>query len=35
MSGPLTSLRVVEFTGLGPAPLAGQVRQWQAAGALT
>ncbi|WP_298844759.1 CaiB/BaiF CoA-transferase family protein [uncultured Roseobacter sp.] len=25
MSGPLTSLRVVEFTGLGPAPLAGQL----------
>ena len=25
MSGPLTSLRVIEFTGLGPAPLAGQL----------
>src|SRR5258708_16729358 len=25
MSGPLTSLRVVEFSGIGPAPLAGQL----------
>ena len=25
MSGPLASLRVVEFSGLGPAPLAGQL----------
>lgn len=25
MSGPLSSLRVVEFSGLGPAPLAGQL----------
>ncbi|ASK21648.1 MULTISPECIES: CaiB/BaiF CoA transferase family protein [unclassified Halomonas] len=25
MSGPLTGLTVVEFTGLGPAPLAGQL----------
>lgn len=25
MSGPLASLKVVEFTGLGPAPLAGQL----------
>ena len=25
MAGPLTSLRVVEFAGLGPAPLAGQL----------
>ncbi|WP_436399638.1 CaiB/BaiF CoA transferase family protein [Roseobacter sp. S98] len=25
MTGPLASLRVVEFTGLGPAPLAGQL----------
>ncbi|WP_298921967.1 CaiB/BaiF CoA-transferase family protein [uncultured Roseobacter sp.] len=25
MTGPLTSLKVVEFTGLGPAPLAGQL----------
>lgn len=25
MTGPLTGLRVVEFTGLGPAPLAGQL----------
>jgi alpha-methylacyl-CoA racemase len=25
MSGPLSSLRVVEFAGLGPAPLAGQL----------
>ena len=25
MSGPLSSLRVIEFTGLGPAPLAGQL----------
>ena len=25
MAGPLASLNVVEFTGLGPAPLAGQL----------
>lgn len=25
MTGPLSALRVVEFTGLGPAPLAGQL----------
>jgi alpha-methylacyl-CoA racemase len=25
VSGPLTSLRVVEFSGIGPAPLAGQL----------
>lgn len=25
MAGPLTSLKVVEFSGLGPAPLAGQL----------
>lgn len=25
MSGPLASLRVIEFSGLGPAPLAGQL----------
>ena len=25
MAGPLTSLQVVEFSGLGPAPLAGQL----------
>jgi alpha-methylacyl-CoA racemase len=25
MNGPLSSLRVVEFSGLGPAPLAGQL----------
>lgn len=25
MSGPLANLRVLEFTGLGPAPLAGQL----------
>ena len=25
MSGPLASLKVIEFTGLGPAPLAGQL----------
>lgn len=25
MTGPLSSLRVIEFTGLGPAPLAGQL----------
>ena len=25
MNGPLASLKVVEFTGLGPAPLAGQL----------
>jgi len=25
MAGPLSSLRVVEFSGLGPAPLAGQL----------
>ena len=25
MSGPLKSLRVIEFSGLGPAPLAGQL----------
>jgi alpha-methylacyl-CoA racemase len=25
LSGPLASLKVVEFTGLGPAPLAGQL----------
>jgi alpha-methylacyl-CoA racemase len=25
MTGPLTSLKVVEFAGLGPAPLAGQL----------
>lgn len=25
MSGPLASLKIVEFTGLGPAPLAGQL----------
>lgn len=24
-TGPLASLRVVEFSGLGPAPLAGQL----------
>ena len=25
MAGPLRSLKVVEFSGLGPAPLAGQL----------
>ena len=25
MAGPLASLKVVEFSGLGPAPLAGQL----------
>ncbi|MGD9294359.1 MAG: CoA transferase, partial [Roseobacter sp.] len=25
MSGPLSTLRVVEFSGIGPAPLAGQL----------
>ena len=25
MAGPLSSLKVVEFSGLGPAPLAGQL----------
>lgn len=25
MSGPLTTLKVIEFSGLGPAPLAGQL----------
>ena len=25
MSGPLASLKVIEFSGLGPAPLAGQL----------
>ena len=25
MKGPLSSLRVIEFCGLGPAPLAGQL----------
>ncbi|MFC6582556.1 CoA transferase [Sulfitobacter aestuariivivens] len=25
MTGPLSSLRVIEFSGLGPAPLAGQL----------
>ena len=25
MKGPLSSLKIVEFSGLGPAPLAGQL----------
>lgn len=25
MQGPLATLKVVEFSGLGPAPLAGQM----------
>ena len=25
MNGPLASLKVVEFSGLGPGPLAGQL----------
>ena len=25
MNGPLNSLKVIEFSGLGPGPLAGQL----------